>query len=176
MCQFAPVRETAVRGISHGGNSVQGTAYTEDGDGEAAGSLATAGSCRYHPGDTEGYKEESDIVGGQGSQAGLDSGGRGYQRRHSHRQKTPQNIRGRMRKINTLASPFFSFSNFQSVLPLAEINRSLLPESLGNVVPCRTREGWVSDSKWALMGTQVSGPRPLPSRSSQSDSDHCKDA
>lgn len=93
------------------------------GDGEAAGSLATAGSCQYHPRDTEGYKEESDIVRGQGIQAGLDPGGRGYQRRHSHRQKkTPQNIRGKMRQINTLASPISSFSNFQSVLPLVEIN------------------------------------------------------
>lgn len=43
------------------------------GDGEAAGSLATAGSCRYHPRDTEGYKEESDIVRGQGIQAGLEA-------------------------------------------------------------------------------------------------------
>lgn len=43
------------------------------GDGEAAGNLATAGSCRYHLRDTEGYKEESDIVRGQGIQAGLEA-------------------------------------------------------------------------------------------------------
>lgn len=53
------------------------------GDWEAAGSLATAGSCQYHPRGTEGCKEQSDVRS-QGCWAGLDLSRRSYQKRQSH--------------------------------------------------------------------------------------------